>query len=510
MHLNANSLNWAIDFVADHSDGDLFPRVLEIEALQKFRKEFIQLIEGHPLTEFPPGPHRRFLVPKDEISYRQATQLDPQDAILLSAIVFQYGEGIEKRRLKADQVFSYRFAPSGQEGLYKQSAAWNEFWSTAAKRSNEYGTVLHCDIADFYNQIYHHTVENQLLESGFANQVTKWVIELLKSTTAGVSRGVPVGPHAMHLIAEATLIPIDNSMLAAGIQFLRYADDIIVFCKSVEEARSTLHKIAEILDKQQRLMLQRHKTKIFDAGGFQKTSAQMIEDRPINKSEDDLLQLIRKYSGGDPYRTISYGKVSDADWKAISKESISKIISEYVDQPEVDYIRLRWFYRRLTQIGHPGAIQISLDRIERLRPCFANICSYLAAVQTVEPKEWLAVGDRLLELLESELVKSNEYFSLSILSLFSRNAHLNHFSKVASRFRQSDPFAKREILLVAMANGAVDWLREHKESYEGMDPWTKSAFIFSIAGLPRDEREYFLKRCSFKRPLEVIVGKWSK
>ena len=260
MTLNAVSLEWAIDFVATHSDGDLFPKVLEIGAIQALRNDFVKLVEGKDLSSFSVGAHRRFIVPKDEVSYRQATQLHPQDSILLSAVIHQFGQGIENRRLPANRVFSYRFAPSLQHGLYGSQTAWNNFWTTAHTRSFTCSTVLYCDIADFYNQIYHHTVKNQLIASGFPNQATKWIIKLLESTTAGVSRGIPVGPHGAHLIAEATLIPIDNSMLSTGLTCLRYADDILVFCGSAKAARQALASIASILDKQQRLTLQRHKT----------------------------------------------------------------------------------------------------------------------------------------------------------------------------------------------------------------------------------------------------------
>src|SRR5262249_5513126 len=150
---------------------------------------------GKPLLEFTPGAHRRFIVPKDEVSYRQATQLDPQDSIILSSILFQFGDGIEARRLPSSQVFSYRFNPTEQHGLYDKESSWNEFWTTAAQHGFKSGSVLYCDIADFYNQIYHHTLENQLIQSGLPNQASKWIISLLESATAGVSRGVPIGPH---------------------------------------------------------------------------------------------------------------------------------------------------------------------------------------------------------------------------------------------------------------------------------------------------------------------------
>ena len=62
-----------------------------VEAIQALRGEFVKLVEGKDFPTFGIVAHRRFIVPKDEISYKQATQLDPQDSILLCAIVHQFG-----------------------------------------------------------------------------------------------------------------------------------------------------------------------------------------------------------------------------------------------------------------------------------------------------------------------------------------------------------------------------------------------------------------------------------
>lgn len=253
MTLSRGSLEWAIDFVSDHSDGDLFPKIIEIDAVKEKSDLFINAVEGKDLSSFAPKPCRRFIVPKDEISYRQATQLHPQDSLLLSALIYQFGQGIEDRRLDKDQVFSYRFLPTSSDGLYSNKNAWNEFWQKANRLALTANRILYLDIADFYNQIYHHTVENQLIASGFPNQAIKWVISLLESTTAGVSRGVPIGPHPIHLIAESTLIPIDNSLDSSGFNFIRYADDILIFCNSEKEAKSNLATVASVLDKQELL-----------------------------------------------------------------------------------------------------------------------------------------------------------------------------------------------------------------------------------------------------------------
>lgn len=510
MTLIADSIHWTIDFVYKYSDGDLFPQVQELEAIRAQINEFTSFIEGKPLTDFQPGAYRRFITPKDEVSYRQATQLDPQDSIILAATIYQFGDRIETRRLDRSRVFSYRFSPASDSGLYDNATAWNAFWTKAYTLSQSHPIVLYCDIADFYNQVYHHEVENQLMHSGFPNQAVKWIVRLIESTTAGVSRGVPIGPHPIHLVAEAVLIPIDESFTATGLNFIRYADDYVIFCNDSKEAKAALAKVATILDRPQRLMLQRHKTKFYKAEDFKELCKTMIEDRPINRYESDLLKIISKYSDKNPYGLILFSQIAKEDWESISEGTLQRIIEEYISKSPTDYIRLRWLYRRLAQIGHPGAVRVSLDYLDILQPCFSSICFYLSSLQSIAPKQWELIGERLLHLFDSDEVRNNEYFALLILSLFSKNQHIDHFPALARAFESSPPFVRREILLAAKANSAYGWIRQHKELFSSMDAWQKMAFVYCCSGLPSDEKKYFINRWDSNRPFDKVLAKWSK
>lgn len=510
MTLNTTSISWAIKFINCHSDGDIFPPTPEISAIVTDPDRLIDILANKSLSELHPQSCRRFIVPNDDLSYRQATQLHPQDSILLTAIVYQYGNGIECRRLPKNIVFSYRFEPVVEYGLYGSERLWNDFWTTGSEKSKSYSHVVYCDIADFYNQIHHHTVQNQLAESGLPNQATKWIIKLLKSTTAGVSRGIPVGPHGAHLIAECTLIPIDNSLKANGLEFIRYADDFLIFCSSESEATKVIQTMATTLDRQQRLMLQRHKTNIFSADEFRKYCTRMIEDRPINEDEKEILQIIRRYSGDNPYARVTYNQISPGDWESFSGDIVRRIVNDYLEQDPVDYVRLRWFFRRLAQIGHPGALETTIESIKSLAPCLPSVCTYISSIQSVPPDEWRRLGEKLIELLESDSMFDSEFSRLSVLSLFSRNEDIDHFNRLARRFDTSDGHTRREILLAARANSEIDWLREHKESYASMDPWQQMAFIYCVSKWPRDERRYFLNRHQYSSPFNQHLMKLSR
>ena len=87
---------------------------------------------------------------------------------------------------------------------------------------------------------------------------------------------------------------------------------------------------------------------------------------------------------------------------------------------------------------------------------------------------------------------------------------MNHFKSGAAIFVGSDFFAKREILLAAKASFAIDWLREHKEDFNGMDSWQKSAFLYCCYDFPRDERKYFINRFPFQRTFDSVLADWAK
>ena len=148
--------------------------------------------------------------------------------------------------------------------------------------------------------------------------------------------------------------------------------------------------------------------------------------------------------------------------------------------------------------------------ISKLTPCFANVCMYLGSVQKIPADKWVCIGEQLLALLQTDIVQGNEYFRLLLLSLFTKNQYINHFSSLTRNYQGSEAFIRREIILSAKQNSAVDWLREEKESYIGMDAWQQMAYIFSISDLPIEERKFFINRFNYPRIVMSILSKWAK
>jgi hypothetical protein len=514
MKLSEQSLLWAINHLDKFGDTDLFPNPLELNIIANNKDDVILKLKDIDLNNYTFGSARRFVVPKDKISYRTATQLDPLDSIFLTAIIYEYGQKIEDKRIVIDEnnVFSYRFSPQDDYSLYNPDVSWIDFWKNCKIKSEEYKYAIYLDIADFYNQIYHHTIENQLIEVGFPNQVIKWLIGLFESVTAKVSRGIPVGSHATHLIAELVMIAIDSSMLLKGFDFCRYVDDIVIFCESEEEATIVIYKMADLLDKQQRLMLQNQKTKIYnDMTIFNNHCNDMIQDRPINNQENEILKIMkRKGAGRNPYEHINIKDLNNEDLKYFTTEIIENIFNDYLNGNNANFTRLRWFLRRLSQVGISTGVNYCIQNTQKMIPALSDVCHYLISASENYQYDWKIQGDLVLDRLNSEIIKSNEYFQLSLLNLFSKNKDLNHVSTLVNMYQNASPSLRRKIILTAYTNSSVSWIRELKESYKTMDIWSQRSFIISISCLPKDEKKFFLGTITNGNILNDILKQWAK
>src|SRR5262249_4911145 len=56
--------------------------------------------------------------------------------------------------------------------------------------------------------------------------------------------GLPLGPHASFIFAEAALLNVDDKLQADGVDFARYVDDYRLFAPNLATARHWLERLA--------------------------------------------------------------------------------------------------------------------------------------------------------------------------------------------------------------------------------------------------------------------------
>ncbi len=512
MKLSLDSYNWSLKHLIREHDTDLFPLPFEIEAIKNqwglLGPEFAHL----DVTNYTWRGGRRFVVPKGHLAFRLATQLDPIDSIVLSALIYEYGRILESSRLPTSDecVFSYRFAPDAEGRLYSPSQAWHDFWRTSKRKaaSRPKGSVLIADISDFYNQIYHHVLERHFATAGLPESVAKVLQRYLQTLTDKGSRGVPVGPHTSHLLAECALDSLDRSLKAHGYDHCRYVDDIHIFVNDETSALSALYDVTQILDSQQRLIVQREKTQTLSSSDFQILADEMLLDRPINQREADILEVIARETSSDPYADVALTTLAPADLIKLRREVLEDLLAVYLNQSPVDYSRLAWLIRRLTQVGAPGALEIITSRIGSFGPILGPVARYIMAAVPNYDGDHVALGGALVKALDLPIIGRSPYLQMVLLDVMATIPGLNHIDQLTARYSTADTSVRRGILLTAASGKRSDWLRDRKTDFRTMDPWSKRAFIKASAALPHDENKFWLDsvRDSF-RPLERVVAK---
>lgn len=103
------------------------------------------------------------------------------------------------------------------------------------------------------------TLVDQYLRQGVLEDGKRWEPE------SGTPQGAVISP----LLGNIYLHPVDVAMTEAGWQMVRYADDMVILCRSREEAEAALKQVRELLEGRG-LRLSEEKTRIADeqAEGF--------------------------------------------------------------------------------------------------------------------------------------------------------------------------------------------------------------------------------------------------
>jgi RNA-directed DNA polymerase len=139
------------------------------------------------------------------------------------------------------------------------------------------------------------------LHQGVLEGMTLWMPE------AGTPQGAVISP----LLANIYLHPVDTAMREAGFTLVRYADDMVVLCRTREEAETALAKLRELLE-ERGLQLHPDKTRIahlMEKPGFQFLGYVFYDKyrNPRPSSQDKLRTSLRaktKLTNGNSFKDL--------------------------------------------------------------------------------------------------------------------------------------------------------------------------------------------------------------
>jgi hypothetical protein len=270
LFVKKESLDWALEHIKRFGDSDIFPIPFEYAAYAAVWPGVRDYLGGIDLAHSEITGSLKMMVPKHSEGFRGATQLNPFDALLYTALIFESATEIEAFRKPKNIACAYRLEINADGRLFQKDSGWSEFHTASEKLidGDECRFVLSADISDFYNQISHHRVQGALAQAGVEENRSQVIERFLGNVNAlHHSRGIPVGPPVSILLAEACLADVDN-FLSRKYSHTRYVDDFRVFCATHEEALVALHDLSEYLYTAHRLSLQAGKTRILTKDEF--------------------------------------------------------------------------------------------------------------------------------------------------------------------------------------------------------------------------------------------------
>lgn len=198
---------------------------------------------------------RPVLIPKGEKNdFRPLRLAEISDRVVQKALAMKLEELLaEKYKLNNDCSFAYRKGGKVENAIKKMIEHYN----------NGYQIILEADIKKFFDNVN----RKKLLQKIFRDLPDRTINKLIEAgLNQGIGNlsdfnsqhhhyfldsihGIPQGNSLSPLLANIYLSPFDQKMISEGLRLIRYADDFIIMCRTVEEAKNALVLAKEVIEK---------------------------------------------------------------------------------------------------------------------------------------------------------------------------------------------------------------------------------------------------------------------
>ena len=519
LKLSEDSLDWALSHALLKGDTDIFPRAFEFKAIEHNWDSVKKYLIETDVMQWTTRPLRKCLSPKRRYGFRVATQLDPLDFLVFSALVYEIGHDIESHRLPNSNVgmqdiLSCRFDPKEDGEIFDPSFTYRTFQNRSIEMASSGGFthVVSTDIADFFPRLYLHRVEGALsTTTGKQNHVTT-LSRLLSQWNQRQSYGIPVGPAPARLIAEIAVDDIDKILRSEGITFLRYMDDYRLFATSDGQGYAHLTVLADALFKNHGLTLQQEKTSILPKEKFLSRYGATEESQELDSLSDSFDAFLEAADIVDPYGEIEYEDLDDEQQEQINAMNLEGLLSEHLLRAEIDQSMVRFLLGRLGQLDNAKCSDLILDNIENAFTVFPQVIQYFGKLRSLSEDQRRCIGERAIALLDKSSLFQLEFHKIWLFSLFSEGTEWGSSDILVSLYsRSTDHFSRRKLALALGKSKQHYWFRTHKDDVFEFGGWLRRAFLAGSSCLPNDERKHWY---NFLEPrldvLEKSVVSWAR
>lgn len=194
---------------------------------------------------------------------RWLARLDARTGAAYAASVAPFVPAIERAlpsAVVANRVVFARIDPPAIR-LESWRAARSRFRRLVRAGASGAGAALMTDVRECYASIGAPLVAQALEGLGVGRAELASVLALLRGLEAHGVRGLPIGPDASAVLANAVLLRIDRRLAETGFAHVRWVDDLIVFADDVGAAEDALGIVRSTLAEMD-LAPAEHKTRV--------------------------------------------------------------------------------------------------------------------------------------------------------------------------------------------------------------------------------------------------------